>query len=115
MRVGYIAGPFRASNSWDREQNIRRAEAVALEIWRLGAACICPHTNTRFFDGAAPDAVWLEGDLAMLDRCDFVYCLPDWHRSSGATAEVERANSRQMPLFFDLPTLDAWLHPWTPP
>lgn len=29
MLVVYIAGPFRAASSWDRERNIRRAEEVA--------------------------------------------------------------------------------------
>lgn len=28
MKVIYVAGPFRAPNSWEIEQNIRRAEAL---------------------------------------------------------------------------------------
>lgn len=68
MRVVYIAGPFRAENAWEIEQNIRRAEEAALELWRAGAAVLCPHTNTRYFQGAAPDHVWLEGDLELLRR-----------------------------------------------
>ena len=59
MKVVYIAGPFRGPNAWEIEQNIRRAESLALEVWRAGAAALCPYTNTRFFQGAAPDDVWL--------------------------------------------------------
>ena len=59
MKVVYVAGPFRGPNAWEIEENIRRAERLALEVWRLGCACLCPHTNTRFFQGAAPDAVWV--------------------------------------------------------
>lgn len=110
MKLGYVAGPFRGKNHWDIAENIRRAEALALEVWRLGAACICPHSNTAHFQDAAPDHVWLDGDLEMLARCDFMLMTPDWRRSSGATAEHEFAAQRGIRIFYDLPTLDQWLH-----
>ena len=110
MTLGYVAGPFRADNSWEIEQNIRRAEALALEVWRLGAACICPHANTRFFDGAAEDAVWLDGDIEMLSRCDFVLMTPDWETSRGAVAEQLHALNRGIRVFYELQSLKVWLH-----
>ena len=51
LPVIYIAGPFRAINSWEVEQNIRHAEEVALEVWRSKAVALCPHTMHRFFQG----------------------------------------------------------------
>ena len=86
--MAFVCGPFRAADSWAREQNIRRAEEVALELWRMGFAVICPHTNTRFFEGAAPDSVWLAGDLEMLRRCDVLVTVPGWESSVGACGEV---------------------------
>ncbi len=109
MKVVYVAGPFRGPNSWEMEQNIRRAETLALEVWRLGAACICPHTNTRFFQGAAPDKVWLDGDLEIVTRCDAVLMTPDWSRSLGATAEKDYAEARRIPVFTELESLAKWL------
>lgn len=109
MKVVYIAGPFRGPNSWEIEQNIRRAEALALEVWRLGAAVLCPHTNTRFFQGAADDAIWLDGDLELLSRCDAVMLAPDWQRSSGARAEVDFAITKTIPTFETLDALKLWL------
>lgn len=109
MKVVYIAGPFRGPNSWEIEQNIRRAETLALQVWRLGAAVLCPHTNTRFFQGAADDAIWLDGDLAMLARCDAVMLTDDWARSSGARAEVEQANAQLIPVFTTLVALGDWI------
>ena len=109
MKVVYIAGPFRGSNSWEMEQNIRRAEALALEVWRLGAACICPHTNTRFFQGAADDAVWLDGDLEILRRCDAVLMVSGWERSSGSKAEREEAVKVHIPVFLLPVSLARWL------
>src|SRR3990167_5628921 len=102
MKVVYIAGPFRAPNSWAMEQNIRRAETLALEVWRKGAAAICPHTNTRFYQGAAPDEVWLNGDLEILRRCDAVLMVEGWERSQGAGAEGEYARRLGIPVFLSL-------------
>lgn len=109
MKVIYIAGPFRGPSSWDIEQNIRRAEELALEVWKRGAACLCPHTNTRFFQGAAADDVWLKGDLEMLSRCDAVLTTADWKKSQGAWAEVEFAIARNIPVFEKIEMLSQYL------
>lgn len=90
--VAYVAGPFRADSAWGIEQNIRRAEDAALFLWRNGLPTICPHTNTRFFQGAAPDHVWLEGDLDILLRCDVLFALwPQCKESTGALKEIRLA------------------------
>jgi hypothetical protein len=109
MKVVYIAGPFRGPNHWVVENNIRRAETLALEVWRLGAAVICPHTNTRFFDGAADDAIWLEGDTELLRRSDALMLTPDWNKSSGASAERQTAIDAGIPVFDSLVALKIWL------
>lgn len=109
MRVVYVAGPFRGPNAWEIEQNIRRAETLALEVWKLGAAALCPHTNTRFFQGAADDSVWLDGDLELLRRCDAVLLTPDWKRSTGARAEAVWARECGLQVFHSINELQAWL------
>jgi len=107
----YIAGPFRDDSAWEVESNIRRAESLALEVWRIGnVAVLCPHANTRFFPGALPDEVWLSGDLEMLRRSDAVMLTPDWKRSSGATKAVEFAHTYNIPVFESLERLKLWLH-----
>jgi hypothetical protein len=110
MRLVYIAGPFRGPNSWAIESNIRRAEALALRVWELGAAALCPHANTRFFQHVGPDERWLNGDLEMLARCDAVMFTPDWKRSRGAVAERERAKYLHIPCFYRLKRLKEWLN-----
>lgn len=110
MTVVYIAGPFRGPDAYAIHQHICRAEALALKVWRLGAAAICPHLNTAHFQGALPDQVWLEGDLAILRRCDVVLTLPDWTRSAGARAEVRAAREWAIPVLADLAELGLWLH-----
>lgn len=106
--VVYVAGPFRAANSWDMEANIRAAETLALQAWRAGFAVICPHANTRFFQGAAPDEIWLEGDLEILKRCDAVLLTPTWKSSKGAVAEAATAAEFKIPVFESLFSMCAW-------
>jgi hypothetical protein len=101
MIVVYIAGPFRGSSAWDIEQNIRRAEELALEVWRLGMA-LCPHTNTRHFQGAAPDEVWMSGDIELMRRCDARVPLLFSQFGASRTAEVQKAKEWRLPVFENL-------------
>lgn len=115
--VVYVAGPYRARtpgpgggyNHWAQEQNIRQAEDVALDVWRLGGAAVCPHLNTAHFQGALPDEVWLQGDLDILARCDAVMLVPGWEDSTGTRAEVAFADAHGIPTFEHLFELDYWL------
>ena len=112
MPVVYVAGPFRGNDAWEIEQNIRRAETLALEVWRAGAAGVCPHTNTRFYQGACPDHVWLAGDLEILRRCDAILMTPDWQKSEGARREHVEAFNRNLRIFYTVPELKAWVETW---
>ncbi|KKN42487.1 hypothetical protein LCGC14_0712970 [marine sediment metagenome] len=119
MPVVYIAGPFRGPSSWAIEQNIRRAETLALKVWKMGAAVICPHANTRFFQGEGEDDIWLQGDLEMIRRVNAILMTNDWQRSSGARDELEFANELQIPAFFEsyddeLDGLAEFIASWVP-
>ena len=107
LPVVYIAGKFRAAHQWDREENIRAAEALALEVWRRGMVALCPHTNARNFDGALPDSVWLEGDIELLRRCDALLTVDNWRDSQGARAEVRFAQVAGIPVYHTLDALTA--------
>lgn len=109
MKVVYIAGKFRGPNSWEMEQNIRRAEELSLQVWQRGAAALCPHTNTRFFQGAGPDSLWLEGTLALLAKCDACIMVPGWELSIGARGELAYALEHDIPVFYRLDELEEWL------
>lgn len=117
MKVVYVAGPFRCpsqyvpgqQDAWGIQRNVMAAMTVGLEVWRMGAAALIPHANTMFFQNAAPDQVWLEGDLALLAKCDAVVMLPDWERSKGAREEHAFAKERGIPVFYTTVALRAWL------
>lgn len=98
MIVIYIAGPFRASSAWGVEQNVRRAEEVAYQVWAAGYVAVCPHTNTRFFDQSLPDQIFIDGTLEMMRRCDAVLVLPGHERSQGTLGEIREAARLNMPM-----------------
>ena len=108
MIVVYVAGPYRGKTSWDIENNIRRAEEIAYELWIRGVAAICPHTNCRFFQGIAPDATLLEGTMEMLRRCDGVIFLPGWQLSEGSVLEHTEARSLKMPIFYNITDVERY-------
>lgn len=91
MKVVYIAGKYRSKSVYGIKENIDKAEKVAIKYWKLGYAVICPHKNTAFFDGAAPDSVWLMGDLEFIRRSDVVVMMTGWKNSVGATKEHDLA------------------------
>jgi nucleoside 2-deoxyribosyltransferase len=115
VKVVYVAGPFRGKDHYEIHTNICNAEALALKVWRLGAVALCPHLNTAHFQNAAPDDVWLDGDLELLRRCDAVIMTADWQRSSGATAEHAFAKQHGIPVFYSIYALQDWLLASRPP
>lgn len=102
-KVLFVAGRFRAKSMYDIEQNIRRAEDAALKLWRAGFVVICPHTNTRFFDGAAPDDIWLKGDREILKRCDGLVLIDSMDDlSEGVRGELEFALREGLAVCYDI-------------
>jgi hypothetical protein len=100
--VIYIAGPFRSKkpgDHWEQTQNIRRAEALALEVWKAGHVALCPHLNTANFQGALPDDVWLDGDLELLRRCDAVLLVAGYQESAGTHREIREAVDAGIPVY----------------
>lgn len=102
MKVAYIAGPYRADTENGVVRNIRAAENVSIKYWQQGYAVICPHKNTALFGGLAEDAVWLEGDLEILRRCDTIIMMPSWKSSAGATAEYKLAKDLGLEIIFEI-------------
>jgi hypothetical protein len=105
----YIAGPYRPRKGFQSlpvlrwffiARNILRARRLAIWLWKNGDYAICPHLNTAFFDGHAPDSVWLEGDLVMMRRCDAVVMLQEWTDSTGARYEHLTAILEGLPIYY---------------
>jgi hypothetical protein len=100
MKLIYVAGPYRNHSEWQVIQNIRKAETVAIEIWKKGHVAICPHLNTAHFGGILPDERWLEGDMLIIERCDAMCMVKEWQDSVGAQMEHQRAVELGMPIYY---------------
>ena len=109
MKLIYIAGPFRGANAWEVHQNCNRAEAMAFEVFELGAVALCPHNNTRNFDGTFDEPFWLEATLELMRRCDAVLVLPDSENSKGTKGEIAEATKLGIPVFRSLAELREWV------
>lgn len=109
MKHVYIAGPYRADNAWEVEQNIRRAEELSYEVSRAGAVAICPHAQNRYLAGTLTEEFWLRATLSMLSRCDCVLLVAGWSESSGTKSEIEYADKHELPVFYDVGAFKLWL------
>lgn len=109
MKLIYIAGPFRGKSAWDVAKNVREAEMLAYEVWRSGAAAICPHANTAHFDGTLTDKIYLDGTMEMLKRSDALVHTARAYESSGAMAEINYALTNNIPVFTNVEDLRIWL------
>lgn len=109
MIVVYVAGPFRAKSMSRRGMNIQRARELAFQVAEAGAMPLCPHTNSGSFDGTLTEEFWLEGCLELLRRCDALITVPGWEQSEGTRVEVTQANLWNIPVFYTVPELGAWL------
>ena len=106
MKLIYIAGPYRPYTNAhgalvDTAHNISIAELTAVHLvdtlGHLGLFPVVPHLNTRDFENRVEqndDQYFLDGTMAMLERCDAVLLtMPNADEvSSGTKAEVHRAH-----------------------
>lgn len=108
IKVWYVAGPIRAFNKdghlnvFKVNMNCETASRVAMKYWVDGVSCaICPHMNTRNFDGHKSDNTWLEGDIEILRRCDGIVMVQGWENSAGSRAELDFAKGLGLEVIYD--------------
>jgi len=109
MAVIFISGPSKSMDIFLRERIKTQPAMLALEVWSLGVACICPHTNSGFLFGELPEEIFLTGYLEILERCDALLLTENWQQSTRSRKERQRAIELQIPIFYNLRCLKAWL------
>lgn len=107
----YLAGPIRSKDGISMNENVSMAKTLALELWKKGYAVICPHANTDLpiivADKECEEDIWLNGDLAMLARCDALVVMPNWKGSKGTEGEIAFAEKHNIPIYYypDIPEI----------
>ena len=111
MKLIYVAGPYSAPTEYEVGQNIREAEALALEVWKTKkAAAVCPHMNTAHWGGVLSHADFIAGDLEIISRCDAILLMPKWESSKGARQEYQFAMDNGIFVFYTLEALIGWIN-----
>jgi len=111
MRKVYVAGSFRGDNAWEVAENIRAAERLGLEVCRMGAVAVIPHTMYGNFDGALPDEFFIRATLEIQKDCHATIFLPNWRKSEGSVGEHKASLDQGKPVFehYQLSSLRDWL------
>jgi hypothetical protein len=100
LKLAYVSGKYTDSRGPAfAELNINKAAHVAMQLWSMGIPCICPHANTKHFDGVVDYETFMAGDILMVDRCNLVVMVDNWHSSAGAKQERQRAINKLIPVF----------------
>lgn len=112
-QVVYLAGPFRPYVDEEGKrhgiaENVRTAGAYGIEVWARGYVALVPHTLTYLdpkrqrqdggIAGVNPE-VFMDGELELIRRSDFVVMLPEWRHSRGATVEKRFAEEIGKPVY----------------
>jgi hypothetical protein len=111
--VNYIAGAYRGKSVSEIRRNIDKAREVAERVWAAGHVAICPHLNTAFMDGVAPDEVFLEGDLIILKFCQNMILVDGWQNSSGTKNEIEFAKKNKIDVYDSIEVWEQYFLPWS--
>ena len=111
MKRIYVAGPYSSNNVIDVLKNIGRGEKICAELFRRGYAPFCPwHDKSYVIDNPDIDFTieqFYEYSIAWLEVSDAMLVIGDWTDSIGVNLEIEFANNRNIPVYFDINHLPA--------
>ena len=104
MKIIYVAGPYTADTPEGIAANVAAAAAVGQELLRRGWAVICPHSMTHNWDigTGLGYQVFIDQDLALLEKCDAICMVGDWLKSRGSVGEYQRAAELGLDIFTDI-------------
>lgn len=105
--VVYVSGKYTGKDADEVRENITNARTTAILVWEAGFCCICPHTNTIFFekDCLCTYDDYMAGDLELVNRCDALLMLDNWLDSKGAKIEHEHAKKEGKLIFYSIQEL----------
>lgn len=111
QKVVFVSGPYTAPTREEIKKNIAIAEEIGQRILAAGHIPIIPHKISSFWDEKGPLTDWQHDDwltkfcLPLMHRCDAVFMVPGWEKSTGASREYLEAGSRGKPIYFTVEAL----------
>jgi hypothetical protein len=110
MKKIYVAGPISDVKTSNVYRNLREGVKVSARLLKLGFIPFCPFLDMPFnyFEDLNDDEIYNYG-LAWIEDCDALLCFDKgWQRSIGTRLEIMRAIDLQVPVFFDIETMQAF-------
>jgi len=105
MKLIYVAGKYTGKTYSEIDDNIRKAEALSIKLFREGWAVITPHKNMAHYEIYEDDTLdyhtWLDADFEMLKRCDAIIFLKNWYESPGSREEHDFSEKEEIPIFYE--------------
>ena len=112
MKLVYIAGKYTGKSFSEVDDNIKKAEAKAIELIAKkglkGYYPVVPHLNTAHFEIYEPALLgidytyWIKGTAEMLLKCDCILMMKNWEESSGARGEHKIAQDNDIPIYYSV-------------
>lgn len=106
MKRIYVAGKLN-DDACGYIKNVHRMIIWAEKVRKLGFAVFVPGLDflqgVVFGDWNYQD--YFDNSQSWLDVADAIFLVPGWEVSSGTKREIERANQRNIPVYFDLDLL----------
>ena len=96
----YLSGKYRDKDEHSVDCNIHYAKRVAVELWKMGFAVICPQSNSDHMGFDGDGGCFLEGDMVMVERSDLVVMLDNWETSEGSKLERRLALRLGIPVYY---------------
>ena len=106
MKLIYVAGAYTGKSYSEIDDNIRKAEAVSIMLFKKGWNVFTPHKNTAHYEIYEEVAgltyhTWIETTKDMLRRCDCIIMMRDWENSNGSVGELEIAKKMGIPIYYE--------------
>ena len=105
MKLIYVAGKYTGKTYSEIDDNIRKAEAASIKLFRKGWAVFTPHKNTSHYEIYEDENLtyhtWIAADDEVLKRCDAIFMLNDWENSKGSVREVKLATDLNLKIYFE--------------
>lgn len=107
MKRIYVAGKLNGM-ACNYIKNVHQMIIWAEKVRKLGFAVFVPGLD--FLQGVVfgnwdyPD--YFDNSQPWLDAADAIFLVPGWEKSSGTKREIERAKTRNIPVYNDLDLLD---------
>jgi hypothetical protein len=111
MKKVYVAGKYNDTDIISALENMRLGMKVSAELMIKGYAPFCPWLDYQFIlmrpDGQKiTREMYQDYSMQWLEVSDCVLALPNWKRSGGAKAEIERAKELGIPVYLDMGELE---------